>query len=180
MADIDDFATQLLEEAKRFVEKAKDFPGSGAESANLHAALILGFCALEAHVNAMALEIELVSSLTIHERALLLERDVRLVNGVFEMGNGLKMAKLEDRIQLLHRLIPGKQLDREVPWWSALGNAVALRNELTHPKAAASIRRDAVERALQAIVDTVNSLYLAVYGRKFPAASLGLQSRLTF
>ena len=57
MATFDVFANQLLEEAKRFLEKANDSSSDlAAEAAYLHAALTLSFCALEAHVNSIGEE----------------------------------------------------------------------------------------------------------------------------
>jgi hypothetical protein len=52
MQSFDEFSRLLLEEAKRFLEKAKGTEDPG-QSAYLHAALTLGACALEAHVNAV-------------------------------------------------------------------------------------------------------------------------------
>jgi hypothetical protein len=74
VADFDLFANRLLEEAKRFLEKAKESADSEAEAANLHAALILSFCALEAHINSIAEEFAAHADLSVHERAMLLER----------------------------------------------------------------------------------------------------------
>jgi len=47
MSDIDQFARQLLEEAKRFFERANSGESDDATHAFLHAALMLGFCAFE-------------------------------------------------------------------------------------------------------------------------------------
>jgi hypothetical protein len=55
-----------------------------------------------------------------------------------------------------------------------------LRNQLTHPKEMLVIKQEAVERAIQAIVDTIDALYQAIYGLPFPAAARGVQSVLTF
>jgi hypothetical protein len=58
--------------------------------------------------------------------------------------------------------------------------ALALRNELTHPKGVPTITADAVARAIQAIVDALDAVYRAVYRRPFPAAGRGLHSKLSF
>ena len=52
MTAIDEFASSLLDEAKRFLEKAA--VRDAGETAYLHAALMLGFCSLEAHTNAIS------------------------------------------------------------------------------------------------------------------------------
>ena len=67
MADIDEFAQMVFEEAKRFLEKAAMEGANAAQSAYLHAALLLGFSALEAHVNAVCEELAALPDLSPHE-----------------------------------------------------------------------------------------------------------------
>jgi hypothetical protein len=178
LSAIDDFASSLLEEAKRFLENA-EAADSVSQSAFLHAALMLAFCALEAHVNATADEFAERPGLSIHERAILLEQDVRFDGGKFSAG-GLRMVRLEDRILFLHLRFGGKPLDRTATWWGELNSAVLLRNQLTHPKLVPTISVDAVRQALKAIIEGIDVLFRAVYRRPFPVANLGLHSRLTF
>jgi len=139
MADFDVFASTLLEESKRFVEKASEANGGTAEAPNLHAALMLAFCALEAHVNAVADEMARRDNLTPHVLGVLLEKDVRLFNGKFELDNRLKIFRLEDRIYLLHDRF-GTKPDVHGSWRPALSSALDLRNKLTHPKGGGSCR----------------------------------------
>ena len=54
MSQIDQFAQSLLEESKRFPEKAKDGSNREGTNAHLHAALMLVFSSLETHVNSIA------------------------------------------------------------------------------------------------------------------------------
>lgn len=49
MKEIDVFASELFEEAKRFLEKAEDPNVEEGQKAFLHAALLLGMSSLEAH-----------------------------------------------------------------------------------------------------------------------------------
>jgi hypothetical protein len=180
VAQIDRFANLLWEEAKRFLEKGRECSGSLAETANLHAALMLSFCALEAHVNAISEEFAGRPTLSAHERGLLLEREVRLEEGEFHLQSGLKVARLEDRIEFLHARFSGKAIDRSVAWWGRLTAAVNLRNQLTHAKNVPAITETAVRSAMEAILDALDALYRAIYKRKFPPANRGLQSRLSF
>lgn len=180
MSAIDDFAASLLEEAKRFLEKAETASSDAdAQTAFLHAALMLGFCALEAHINATADEFADRPELSIHERAILLEQEVRFSQGEFKAG-ALRMVSLQDRILFLHLRFGGKPLDRSAVWWGELSNALTLRNKLTHPKEVPSIGTEAVRRALQAIITGIDVLFQAIYHRPFPVANRGLQSRFTF
>jgi hypothetical protein len=180
VADFDIFADQLLEEAKRFLEKAAESADTVAEAANLHAALMLSFCALEARINSIGEESSLRTDLSAQERGLLLERDVRLEDGEFRVQNGLKIARLEDRIEFLHAKLSGKPVDKSEAWWGQLNSAIRLRNDLTHAKTVPSVTQAGVRNAIQAILATLDSLCRAIYGRKLPAADLGLHSRLRF
>jgi hypothetical protein len=177
--DIDAFAGLLLEEAKRFLEIAAPATDQVTKDAYLHAALLVGFCALEAHVNSICAEFSTRPELSTHEKAFLLEQEVRLEKGVFKAA-GLKMTKLEDRITFLHARFSRKPLDTSAPWWAALGTATHMRNKLTHPKGAHKLNVNDVKSAVTAIVETIDALYRAVYKKKFPAANRGLTSRLTF
>lgn len=179
MTAIDEFAATLLEEAKRFLEKANETSDAIATAAHLHASLMLGFCALEAHINSVADELAQRSEFNIHERGLLLEKEVRLENGEFKLG-GLKMARLEDRILFLHHRLAGAHLDKSDAWWGHLASAIAMRNRLTHPKIAPTVTTNDVEQALEAIIRGIDVIYKAVYGRPFPFANLGLHSKMTF
>jgi hypothetical protein len=69
VAEIDEFASSLLEEAKRFFELAIDHDDTSAKDAYLHSALMLAFCSLEAHVNAIAAELSEREEFSLQERA---------------------------------------------------------------------------------------------------------------
>jgi uncharacterized protein YukE len=180
VSEIDVFANQLLEEAKRFLEKAEDGVDSVAQRAYLHAALMLSFCALEAHVNALGEEFSGAAGLSAHEQGILLERDVRLEGGKFELKQNLRIARLEDRIEFLHTKFSGKSVDRQSDWWQQLSTAMNLRNQLTHAKDVPQIGPAAVKAAVQAVVNTLDSLYRALYRRSFPLVGLAVKSQLTF
>jgi hypothetical protein len=128
---------------------------------------MLAFCSLEAHLNAIGEDFGERPDFSAHEKGIILEKEVRL------------MARLEDRIQFLHAKFSAP-LDRSKPLWSQLTEALALRNQLTHPKGIVSITVAAVSRAIQAIIDTLDGLYRAIYRKPFPAAGRGIQSKLTF
>jgi hypothetical protein len=180
VAEIDLFANQLLEEAKRFLEKTGEVGEPAAEAANLHAALMLAFCALEAQLNAICEEFSIRHDLSAHEKGLLLEREVRLEDGEFRVRPNLRMARVEDKIQFLYTKFAGKPVDRSSEWWGRLNEATLLRNQLTHAKTVAPVTQAAVESATLAIINALDSLYRAIYKRGFPAASQGLSSKLSF
>ncbi len=178
MSDIDDFAEKLLEEAKGFLEMAKGAKRTEAKDAYLHAALSLGFCAFEAHVNAIADDFFSRKELNPLERSILAERDYKLEDGVFVIQNTLKMYRLQDRIEFMHRRFSGKPLKKTDTWWSEIKKGLTIRNDLAHPKAAHAITDKAVEQALRAIIDTLSVLYRAIFKREYPPKRRGLDSSL--
>lgn len=183
MSEIDLLSTQLFEEAKRFLEKANEMESdTAAMSAFAHAALLLGFSSLEAHLNAVAEELTLRPNLSVLDRSILTEREFGLVDGQFQTKLGLKMYRLEDRLThiLVNFSTPSSSSPTTLEWWPGLKSGITLRNGLVHPKEKLRIDGKAVAVALQAILDCLSSLYQRVYGRPFPPGNRALQSMLTF
>jgi hypothetical protein len=97
MASVDQFATALIEEAKRFLEKSKAETSAKGKTAYLHAALNLGVCALEAHINSIADDFSHRQDISPLDKSILLEKQVELKNGRFELVDRLKLFRLEER-----------------------------------------------------------------------------------
>ena len=180
MDSIDTFASLLLEEAKRFLEIASEASEEEGVNANLHASMVLAFCALEAHINAVSDEMAFQKGLTAHEKSILMEREVRLENGQYKLKNDLKMYRLEDRILFLFARFTKSTLDKNVLWWAKLKASLKVRNRISHPKDVTILTNQDVADGIQAIVDCLDALYQAIYGRRLPASTRGLQSRMTF
>lgn len=181
MADLSAFASELLEEAKRFLENAKEASDSATKKANLHASLMVGFASFEAHVNAIADDFLSRNDLNPHERGVLAERAVELVDGEFQDKNSLKMHRLEDRVQFLCRRFSTKKIDCSQNYWTEFLGATKLRNKLTHPKAEPpNISVADVAKALTAIIELLNVMFTTIYKKKLPAYKRGLSSKFTF
>lgn len=181
MATLSTFASELLEEAKRFAIKAAETRDASAKQAYLHASLMVGFASFEAHVNSIADDFLARTDLTVHERGLLAEHAVDLKDGEFRESETLKVQRLEDRVLFLCRRFSKTPVDRKQSYWSEFVFASKLRNSLTHPKGEpVSISEAAVARALRAIVELLNVMYSAIYRRKLPAYNRGLSSKLNF
>jgi hypothetical protein len=178
--EFDSFARSLLEEAKRFLEKCNESKDDQGRTAYLHAALVLGFSALEAHISAIADEFGARPEFEIAEKSLLLEKDIRFDDGEFKLSSKVKFFRLEDRISFLYRKFAGKQLEKTSGWWPDLAGAIDKRNSLVHPKSGHSIDDKAVSRALQAIINCINELYVTIYKTNYPPANRGLQSSMKF
>jgi hypothetical protein len=169
----------LLEEAKRFLERATEARGGAGEAPNLHAALMLAVCSLEAHVNAVADEMSQRDGLNPHELSVLLEKEVSLQDGSYQLENRLKIFRLEDRLDFLHTRF-GIKPDVHGEWRGRLAGALSLRNQLTHPRGVPLITVDGVKQSVRAVIDTIDALYQALYDRPFPVATRELASKLDF
>lgn len=170
MGNIDDFASQLFEEAKAFLERFDNHK----KVAYLHAALNLAFCSLEAHVNAIAQEYSLATNLSAWDRAVLLEKTIDFEDGVFETGSKSKMYRLEDRITFLCRRFSANPISKQTSLWSNFKEALNLRNDLTHPREHIEVTREAVAKSLTAVLDILDHMYIALYKRQYPLKNLGL------
>jgi len=180
VTEADEFSRILLEESKRFLELADECDDPSGATAYLHAALMLSFCALEAYINAVADDMLAGSALTLHERAILSESEVRFEDGEFKITKTLRMVRLEDRIHLLHFKFAQAKIDKQSPWWSAFKASIDLRNQLTHSKGAPAIGRNDVERAIAAVIEALSIIFRAVFKTDFPPALRGLQSKMDF
>ena len=185
MQEFDSFSNQLQDEAKRYLEKAKEiqYDNHDALEAFLHASLLLSMCALEAYVNAMSSELlspPCQNSYPVHEQALLLERDVKFEKGEYVVGNNLKMYRLIDRIEYLYFKFSGRKIGADDTWYINLKQSIDTRNKLVHPKTNITLTITQVENTLCSILDTVNVLYGVIYKTGLPSYSMGLQSKYSF
>jgi hypothetical protein len=182
MVEIDAIASDLFEEAKRFLEKAREVSDKEGEKAYLHAALLLGVSALEAHVNAIAVEMldRGGKSLNTLERSVLLEREFSFNNGEFTLTNKLKMYNLIERIEFILFKFSGKRINPHEVWWSNLHEGIDLRNSLVHPKSKQDLTLKNVKSAFEGILSVLDELYLALYKQHFPALGRKFDSKMQF
>ena len=182
MSEIDHFSVYLLEQAKRFLEKAQDTSDEDGRTAFVNASLLIGVSALEAHVNAIADELlETWKELEVLERSILSEREFSLDNGEFELVQKLKMYRLIDRVEFIFRRFGKRRpLDKHEKWWSQLSDALKLRNELVHPKQRITLSVKNVENSLRGILEAINALYLSLYDSPYPGYRRALDSNLSF
>jgi hypothetical protein len=179
-ASIDRFAILLLSEAKAYLEAAIEASASEKRGAYLHASLLVGFCAFEAHLNAIAELFWTREDLSLLDLSILRERKLSLINGTYELlDDEFQMFRLEDRVQFLFARFSSKPLDKESGYWGEFKSAIRLRNALTHPKTASVVDIGTVERALEAILDLLNALYKGIYGRPYPGHRVGVRSDIT-
>jgi hypothetical protein len=172
----DAFSIRLLDEAKRFLEKASE---AEDPAPFLHASLMLAFSALESHLNGLAEELALRQDVTVLDRAVLTERGLILKAGQWELSSDTRFYRLEDRVAFVFRRYNDADVSH-FPWWSDLKQALTARNALVHPREAVSLSRSDLERYLTAIIEALNDVYVAAFSRGHPAYGRGLHSTLSF
>lgn len=181
MTKFDEFCSSLIEEAKRFFEKAIESSDVEAKAAYYHSAILLGISSLEAYVNGISDEICIRDDIPILEKSLLLEKEIKLENGVFSLTNKLKIYRLTERIEYLFKKFSSKELkDTSAEWRGDLNASIRLRNLLVHPKSEVEISEKQVKILLECVIDCLSSLSKSVYGSEFPFYKIGLQSKKIF
>lgn len=182
MRDIDNFASQLFEEAKRFLEKAKDIDDEDGKNAFLHAALLLGISSFEAHINAISDEMAGRPSLGVLDLSILMEKAYIFKKGRFELTQKLMMYNLVDRLEYIFSnfSLPGKSLDNDLNWRGKLNQGIQIRNSLVHPKEKNVINYQNVEDTFEGILGALDAVYLALYGQHFPALGRKFDSKMEF
>jgi hypothetical protein len=178
--NIDDFSILLLEQSKRFLEKASMATNPDSISAFCHASLLLGFSSLEAHMNALSDDLILRPDLGILEQSILKEREFIQDNGRFTLTNKLKMYRLEDRLMFMFVNFSTGVIPKSLPWWNVLQEGIDLRNRLVHPKKDMQLKHVEVAKVVGAILACLDALYKALFGKPHPLFKRGLDSKLTF
>jgi hypothetical protein len=180
MEKFDEFCNALLEESKRFLEKAKGEKEQVNLNPYLHSSLLLSISSLEAFVNGISNDFEGASSLTVHEKSFLLEKDILFSKGEFKLDDRLKMSRLIERIEFLFKKFDYSKLDKKSRWWQNLKEGISLRNSLVHPKDYSEIKIVQIESTLKSVIECIDRLFKAIYKRGFPYTKMGLDSKLTF
>ena len=182
MKEIDHFSIHLLEQAKRFLEKAKAETDSEGKTAYLNASLLIGVSALEAHINAIIDELlSTWENLDILEISLLSEKEINFSNGEFKLSEKLKMCRLIDRVEFIFkRFCKKRPLHKSESWWQLLQEALRLRNKLVHPKEQVTLSELDVEQSLSGILDAINTLYKSLFNSPYPGYRRRLDSNLSF
>ncbi|HKQ34789.1 MAG TPA: hypothetical protein VJT11_05735 [Nitrospiraceae bacterium] len=172
----DDFATLLFEEAKAFLETFQSHKEKDTAVAYLHAALLLGYCALEAQINNISAEFADRHEFNLQEKSIIREREIALKNGQFELTKTLKIFRLEDRFEFLYRRFKKQPLNKTDKWWGQLKEGLETRNAITHPRTLRTVTEKEVTTSLKAILEAIDVLFRAVYKRPYPGKGRQLDS----
>jgi hypothetical protein len=175
----DEFASLLFEEAKAFLEQYRAHISNEAALAYLHAALLLGYCALEAHINSIAADFADRPEMDLPEKSILQEREIVLKNGKFQLSPTLKIFRLEDRYEFLYHRFQCQPFDKTSAWWCQLKAGLDIRNDITHPRNPRIVTEKEVTLSLGAVLESLDVLYKAVYKKPYPSKGRQLDSTIT-
>lgn len=179
MADVDEYARDVFESAKTFLHNAKNAHDDRAKQAYLRASILSATCFLECQVNHLCDHFSQRREFTLHERALLMERDVKLADGKFKFGLE-KFYRVEDRILfLLQKFCSG--FDKSAhPWWAQYKTAVNTRNSIAHPRETVTLNDAGVEDSLRGILHLVDFLLKQVFGKGLPYVANDVNPRYEY
>jgi hypothetical protein len=180
MKTFDQYSLTLLEQGKRFLEKAKEDKIDDGKVAYLVASLFISFCSLEAFINSIVSEFASWDKLSIHEKALLLEKNVKFCDGKYVISDQLQMTRLTDKIELLLRKFNCPKNYKQSKWWALLGQGINLKNSISHPKEVKQLNDEQIESALESIIDCLDYIFKAIYKKGFPYKNKGLNSQFSF
>lgn len=180
MKTFDQYSLILLEQGKRFLEKAKEDKTDDGKTAYLVASLLISCCSLEAFINGVISDFGSWSKFSIHERALLLEKIVKFDNGEYVILDQLQMTRLKDKIELLLHKFNSPKNYKQSKWWALLSQSIDLKNSISHPKEVKQLNNKQIEDVLESIIECIDFIFKAIYKKGFPNKKKGLNSQFSF
>ena len=176
METSDDFARELIEDAKRSLQQAKSSTKDVSLQRHLRHSLMSAFSFLELQIELISQHFDGSSIFSVHEQGILAQKEVVFDKGVFRLKERPRYSRLADRMLLLQSKFRGSRLS-EREWWGPLLTATEHRNSIAHPKAPIKLTIGDVERALTAALACANDLFEIVFSKGLPYASFGLKPK---
>jgi len=177
MSAIDDYARDVIESSKWFLQLANGAADIRQKQALLRASLLSGFSFLECQVYQVCDHFAGNSAFEIQERALISERAVELKNGRFRLSSRTQYSRLEDKIEFLMTRFMADPPYGARPWNSNLSNALKRRNSIAHPKDELILSEADVARDLEAMIEAASDLFEVIFKKPLPYKAHGLTSK---
>lgn len=178
MSDFVEYSRSLMDAAKGFRTHALGLVEGEVKQAFLRAALLHACSFLEAHLNYMAEHFTDNTMFSLHEKGVLLEREVRFDHGAFHLSNTLKISRITDRIDLLLSKCSTNPSAEKAGWYNDLGLTLKIRNSLVHPKDVHTLGDSDVQLALVCMLKAADTLYNVVFKKGLPYAKKGIEGGL--
>lgn len=180
MSDFVDYSRGLLEAAKGFRTHALGLVEGDVKQAFLRASLLHSCSYLEAHLNYMTEHFTDSPIFSLHEKGVLLEREIRFDAGEFKLTKTLKISRITDRIDLLLSKCSDDPSSKKAGWYSDLNRTLKIRNSLVHPKDTHALSDADVKLSLTCMLHAVDTLYTVVFKKGLPHAKKGIDGGLDF
>jgi len=180
MSNFVDYSCGLMKSSKGLRTQALLVAEEDVKQTLQRAALLHACSFLEAHLNYMADHFQDSPMFTLHERGLLLEKEVVFEKGKYVLSTKLKISRVQDKIDLLLAKCANDPEAAKDGWYAALMQALNMRNSLVHPKEARTLVDSDVKSALAAVLMAADTLYNAVFKKRLPYAKKGIEGGLEF
>lgn len=177
MSSSDEFARELFEDAKHSLRQSASATGSVAQRHLRHATLS-AFSFLELQIDLIAQHFRDSDFFTLHERALITQKDIVFDKGVFKIKDKNRFTRLEERMLLLQNKFKGSKLTERI-WWEPLKQGTERRNTIAHPRGPVSLDFADVEADLTAVLNCASDLFQIVFGKRLPYESFGLKPKVS-
>jgi hypothetical protein len=180
LSNVDEYALDLLNKAKRFYEKGKQEADEIAISSYFQSSIIFSIMSLETIVFSISEELCIRENLSLLEKSLLLEKTIIFDSGIYSLSNKLKMSKLTDKINFLLIRFNSNFDKNKLSWWPHLIEGIRLRNDLIHPKIFPVIASTNVENTIISVLECTDALYRAIYKKRYPHFNKKLTTTYNF
>lgn len=180
MDQFDEYTICLLEESKRFLEKATSETDEIGKQAYLHSSLLLSICFVEAIVNGLINELTKTDIFSLYEISVLCEKELQLDHGEYKITTRLKMQRLLDKIDIIYYGKTRKKINHASAWWGQLKHGIELRNNLVHPKDVQKLDEKIIAKVILSSIECTDCLFKAIYRKPFPKRNRDLNTSLTF
>lgn len=177
MSSSDEFARELFEDAKQSLRQAGVSSGESVKQRHLRHATMAAFSFLELQIDLIAQHFRDSDFFTLHERALITQKDIVFDKGAFRIKEKSRFTRLEDRMLLLQSKFKGSRLT-ERSWWEPLKQGTDRRNSIAHPRGPISLDARDVEADLNAVLTCASDLFEIVFGKRLPYESFGLKPKV--
>jgi hypothetical protein len=178
LSSSDEFARELFEDAKQSLRQAGGTASEMAEQRHLRHAILSAFSFLELQIDLIAQHFRESDFFTLHERALITQKDIVFDKGAFKIKEKNRFTRLEDRMLLLQNKFKGSKL-AERAWWEPLKQGTDRRNSIAHPRSPISLKPAEVEADLTAVLSCASDLFAIVFGKRLPYESFGLKPKVS-
>jgi hypothetical protein len=174
----DEFARELFEDAKQALKQAKSNTTEPLKQRHLRHSLLTAFSFLELQIELIAQHFKNSDFFTLHERGVLIQKEVVFDKGVFRLKDVTRYTRLADRMFLLQHKFAGCKLT-ERSWWDRLLNSTERRNSVAHPRGPIELDTDETEKDLLAILGCANDLFEIVFHKGLPYAAHGVKPKVS-